>query len=278
MSIVIPKDKELIELDLLINTVRQLYGWDFNHYKKESLRRSAKRLVSRSNLQHISELIPILVWDENSLDELVCSFSIPVTEMFRDPNFFLELRKTVIPILKTYPFIKVWHAGCASGDEVYSMAILLQEEGMYERSRIYGTDINPRFLQHAKDGIFDVEKLEKNEINYKNAGGKGKLSDYFHLKYDACIFNKDLKKNICFFNHNIVNDSSFGEMNLILCRNVLIYFDKEFQNKAIGLFNESLCYGGFLCLGMKESIDFLEIKTELHPYNNKLKIYRKGIE
>lgn len=271
------KDKELVELDLLIQAITMLYGWDFSQYKKESLRRSAARLVSKNNLQHISELIPKLFNNELYLSDFLNCFSIPVTEMFRDPGFFLCMRNKVIPILKTYPFVKIWHVGCASGLEVYSMAILLHEEGMYDRARIYGTDINPVQLKKAREGIFEADKIDLYKENYHKSGGKSDLMDYFSLKYDAFIFNNKLRKNIFFFEHNVAQDQSFGEMNLILCRNVLIYFDTTLQGRAINLFNESLCFGGFLGLGAKESLDFLNVSPGLELYDREWRIYKKGI-
>ncbi|MCS5708831.1 protein-glutamate O-methyltransferase CheR [Candidatus Berkiella cookevillensis] len=270
------EDKELLELELLTQAIKMLYGWDFGQYKKESLRRSANRLASKHNLKNISELIPKLFCNELLLNDLLNCFSIPVTEMFRDPGFFLTLRKKIIPILKTYPFIKIWHVGCASGQEVYSMAILLHEEGMYDRARIYGTDINPLQLKKAKEGIFEVDQLDVYKENYYKSGGKHDLMDYFSLKYDAFIFNNKLRKNIFFFEHNIAQDHAFGEMNLILCRNVLIYFDATLQCRAINLFNESLCFGGALCLGVKESLDFMSINPGLELFDKEWKIYKKG--
>lgn len=273
---VIEKDVELMELELLIQAIQMIYQWDFSHYKRESLRRSAKRLAYNKKVETIAELIPKLFKEEIHLDDFLTTFSIPVTEMFRDPGFFKSFREKVIPILKTYPFIKVWHVGCATGQEVYSMAIVLQEEGMYERARIYGTDINPVVLRKAKEGIFDADKFDLYNENYHLAGGKYDLKEYFHLKYDACIFKNNLRDNLLFFDHNIVQDQSFGEMNLILCRNVLIYFDVNLQKRALELFDDSLCYGGFLCLGNKENLDHLNLTSDFRMRDDKWKIYRKG--
>jgi len=253
-----------------------MYQWDFSHYKRESLRRSAKRLAHAKNLTSIADLIPKLFSKEVRLDDFLTHFSIPVTEMFRDPDFFKLFREQVVPVLKTYPFIKIWHVGCATGQEVYSMAIVLHEEGMYERARIYATDINPKVLRKAKEGIFDAEKLDSYNENYHLAGGKADLMDYFHLKYEACIFNNKLRDNLLFFDHNLVQDQSFAEMNLILCRNVLIYFDTQLQKRAVELFDESLCYGGFLCLGNKENIEHLNLTSNFNLWINQWKIYRKG--
>lgn len=269
-------DVELLELNLLIKAIYKRYGFDFNHYKKASLQRSVKRLLLKRGLSYTSELIPLLLRDDKVLEDIVCCFSIPVSEFFRDPKLFLVLREKLVPILKTYPFIKIWHAGCAGGEEVYSMAILLQEEGLLERSRIYATDINPHCLEKAKEGIFSIDKVNEYRENYKTSAGKSEFDDYFNTRYDNFIIKSQLKKNIFFFNHNLSVDRSFGEMNLIMCRNVLIYFDKTLQEKTIDMFNQSLRYGGFLCLGLKESIDFLDIDTELYAWNKEGKIYRKG--
>ena len=271
----VEKDPELIALDLLIQAIYMLYQWDFRQYKRESLRRSAKRLACTKNVDNIIELIPKLFTQEVSANDFLNYFSIPVTEMFRDPGFFRTFREQVVPILKTYPFIKIWHVGCATGQEVFSMAIILYEEGLYERARIYGTDINPFALHKAKEGIFDSDKFTLYNDNYHQAGGKYDLNDYFHVKYDACIFNTKLKENLLFFDHNIGQDQSFGEMNLILCRNVLIYFDQPLQKRALELFNGSLCYGGFLCLGNKEGIEHLNMNAEFHLWNKKWKLYKK---
>lgn len=268
---------ENAEIELLLQAIKLRYGWNFVHYKRSSLHRSIRRIISKRNIQHVSDMISMLMWDEDFMESLICELSIPVSDMFRDPDFFKVLRQEIIPILKTYPFIKIWHAGCASGEEVYSLAILLAEENLYERSRIYATDINSHALDKARDGIFPALKFHDYEKNYHHAGGKEKLSEYFISEYDAILVNANLKKNICFFDHNLSSDQSFGEMHLVLCRNVIIYFDKTLQKKVIQLFDESLCYGGFLCLGMKESIDFLKATNDLYIWKKREKIYRKGI-
>jgi chemotaxis protein methyltransferase CheR len=195
--------------------------------------------------------------------------------MFRDPLFYKSVRKEVIPILKTYPFLKIWHAGCSSGEEVYSMAILLQEEGLLEKTQIYATDFNQSILQKAKDGIYPIKYLKEYTSNYQNAGGLASFSDYYNANYDSAIFHNSLKKNIVFADHNLVFDGVFGEMNMIVCRNVLIYFDKVLQNKVIKLFKESLIPGGVLCLGSKESLKFSEQYYSFEPLFEKEKIYRK---
>lgn len=268
---------EKIEFELLIRAIEMRYGYNFEHYKKASLMRSIKRIISKRNIPSIAELIPLVLKDETLFNEMLCDISIPVTDMFRDPHVFLAIREKVIPILKTYPFVKIWHAGCASGEEVYSLAIMLQEEGLYDRVRMYGTDINVRAISHAKEGIFSAEKLDDFEKNYLKAGGKYHLHDYFNIKYKSMIIDSQLKRNTFFFSHNLASDQTFGEMHMVLCRNVIIYFDNQLQTKVIHLFDESLCFGGFLCLGTKESLVSLPDKTNLIPWLNKEKIYRKQV-
>lgn len=270
-------DIEKAELDLLLQAIKLRYGWNFIHYKRSSLHRSIRRIISKYNINHISDLIAMIMWNEEFMNALLCDLSIPVSDMFRDPDFFKSLRQDIIPILKTYPFIKIWHAGCANGEEVYSLAIILAEENLYDRSRIYATDINSHALEKARDGIFSSSKFKDYEKNYHHSGGKENFEKYFTSNYEAIIVNANLKKNIFFFDHNLSSDQSFGEMHLILCRNVIIYFDKILQKKVINLFDESLCYGGFLCLGMKESIEFLKASQDLYLWKRREKIYRKGI-
>ena len=206
---------------------------------------------------------------------LLFDFSINVTEMFRDPSCYLNIRKSVIPVLRTYPFIKIWHAGCATGEEVYSMAILLKEEGMYDRAQIYATDFNEAVVQKAKAGIFQIDRIKTYTSNYQKAGGTESFADYYTADYDSVIMDQALKKNIVFAHHNLVTDSVFGEMNLIMCRNVLIYFDRNLQNHVFKLFLDSLCYGGFICVGSKESIRFSKYSDSFEDAVRDEKIYKK---
>jgi chemotaxis protein methyltransferase CheR len=195
--------------------------------------------------------------------------------MFRDPLVFLALRELVVPFLKTHPFCKFWVAGCATGEEVYSLAILLHEEGLLDRSQIYATDMNDESLKKARDAIYPLKEIKKYSENYLKAGGKRTLSEYYHSKYNNVIINSQLKKNITFANHNLVMDWVFGEMNLILCRNVLIYFAQELQNRVLRLFYESLGRSGYLCLGNKEDIRFLELARHFEKAHASEKIYKK---
>jgi len=198
-----------------------------------------------------------------------------VTEMFRDPFFYLSFRENVVPLLKTWPHFKVWHAGCATGEEVYSLAIVLKEEGLLERATLYATDFNDRSLSIAKEGIYDLDSLRKATESYQLAGGKKSFSLYYHAQYDAAAMDAELKKRLTFSNHNLASDHVFGDMQLILCRNVLIYFNRELQNRALGLFTESLVHGGFLCLGSKEELQFSSVRDEYVKLDPKAKIYKR---
>lgn len=251
-----------IEIMLLLEAIYCKYGYDFRSYSRAHIKRRILNRLTRSNLESVSCMQHKVLNDESFFQTLLLDFSLNVTEMFRDPKFFIAMREQVIPLLKTYPFYKIWHAGCSTGEEVYSMSILLKEEKLLDRCLIYATDFNQSVLEKAAEGIFPVENMKGYSINYKNAGGLNSFSDYFTVKYDAAMLDKSLKSKIVFADHNLVTDGVFGEMNVIVCRNVLIYFNRELQNKVLGLFYESLVPGGILCLGTKESLAF-------SPYNDK---------
>lgn len=271
-------DNEDIEIKLLLEGIFLKYGHDFRNYSKAHIKRRILRRLSISGLNSISEILYKVLYDRNFFEQLLMDFSINVTEMFRDPFFYKALRKEVIPILNTYPFIKVWHAGCATGEEVYSMAILLKEEGLYERCKIYATDFNEKVLEKAKDGIYPIASIKEYTRNYQQAGGLSTFSDYYVSKYDSVIMNKELKEKIIFADHNLVTDGVFGEMHIIICRNVLIYFDRELQNNVLNLFYESLCHGGILCLGSKESIKFSSCDNKLKPIDLQERIFQKKFQ
>jgi chemotaxis protein methyltransferase CheR len=209
------------------------------------------------------------------MNQLLLDLSINVTAMFRDPTYYDAFRHTGVPLLRTYPFIRVWHAGCSTGEEVYSMAILLEEEGLYERARIYATDINEVVLQRAKSGIFPLDRMQEYTENYIRAGGTRSFSEYYTAKYDGALFRQELLKNVVFSQHNLVTDRSFAECTVILCRNVLIYFDKALQERVHGLFYESLSTFGILALGSKESLRFSKFENCYEPLSAPEKIYRK---
>jgi len=197
--------------------------------------------------------------------------------MYRDPGFYASLRKEVLPMLKTYPYVKLWLAGCSTGEEVYSFAIMLEEEGLYDRTQIYATDFNPISLETARKGIYSVARIKEYTANYQLSGGINSFSDYYVANYDSVIFNQDLRKNIVFAEHNLVTDSVFAEVHMIICRNVLIYFNKDLQNKVVRLFSESLIKGGFLGLGSKENLMFTEVVDQFTVIDAKEKIYKKKV-
>lgn len=250
---------EQLELDLLINAIHKRYGYDFRQYARASLKRRVKNHLTKNDLENISELLPIILHDEKRFQVLLFDISVTVTEMFRDPWFFSSLREKVLPFLKTFPYINIWVAGCATGEEVYSLAILLKEEGLYKRCQIYATDFNNAALEKARSRIFPLKDIQKHHRNYLQAGGAHSLTDYYLAQYDAAIFDPSLLKRVTFASHNLSTDSVFGEMNLILCRNVLIYFDHPLQNRVLTLFRNSLRHNGFLCLGSSETLDFSDV-------------------
>ena len=268
-------ENEKIEFDLILEAIYQKYGYDFRNYAKASLRRRLRYRLSQSNLKTISEMQHKLLNDKEFFDTLLLDLTINVTEMFRDPSFFKALREIVISELKKQPFIKVWHAGCSSGEEIYSTAILLKENGMYESSLIYATDTNEMVLDKAKSGIFPIEKMKDFTVNYRKAGGIASFADYYTARYDNAIMDNSLKKNIVFSNHNLVTDSVFGEMDLIMCRNVLIYFNRELQDRVFRLFMDSLRPGGFLCLGSKETVRFSSLSENFENVIEKERVYRR---
>ncbi len=268
-------DIEQIEMDVLLEAINRRYGHDFRNYAQASLKRRLLHRMHRSDMNHISDLLPRLLHDEDFFDRFLFDMSITVTEMFRDPSFFRAIRQHVVPILKTYPFVKVWHAGCATGEEVYSMAILFHEEGLYGQTKFYATDYNTDSLAKAREGLFVREAIEKYAGSYEKAGGSASLSDYYLAKYDSVKIHDWLKRNITFSHHNLVTDGVFGEMNLILCRNVLIYFDKTLQDRALSLFADSVCHRGFLCLGSKESLDFSSVRDQFGPVDKRQRIFQQ---
>lgn len=266
---------ENIETDLLLDAIYLKYGYDFRNYAKASIRRRIHHRLSLSNLETISEMQHKLLDDKEFFATLLLDLTVNVTEMFRDPFFFKTIRENVIPELKSLPFIKVWLAGCSSGEEVYSIAILLKEEGLGQNALIYATDVNELIINKAKKGVFPIDKMKDYTRNYKNSGGLASFANYYTAKYDYVIMDNSLKKNIVFSDHNLVTDAVFGEMDLILCRNVLIYFNKELQDRVFRLFYESLHPRGFLCLGSKETIRFSTCSDDLEDVAGDQKIYRK---
>jgi chemotaxis protein methyltransferase CheR len=270
-----PAEIEGIEIELLLEALNRAYGYDFRSYARASVERRIRQFRSNRDCGSISEMIGQVLHDEEFFSDLVQCFSISVTEMFRDPFVYRVVREEVIPLLRTWPYIKVWHAGCATGEEVYSMAIVLKEEGMYDRATIYGTDFNDTALAQAKEGVYPVARLREGTLNYQQAGGRASLADYYHARYDAAAMDRSLKERITFANHNLVSDGVFGEMQLIFCRNVLIYFDRQLQEQVFRLFTDSLTHGGFLCLGTKEDLRFSEVAEVYEEVDRKARLYKK---
>jgi chemotaxis protein methyltransferase CheR len=269
------KDSTEFEISSLLEAVFQKYGYDFRQYSQAHIRRRITNRMEMSGLEDISQMQSKILNDELFAALFLQDLSITVTEMFRDPGFYKSLRENVIPILKTYPFIKIWHAGCSTGEEAYSMAIILQEEGLYERTTIYATDFNQQALNQAKEGIFSFAMIKEYTANYQLSGGIEPFSNYYVSNYDNVIMNQSLKKNIVWANHNLVTDSVFAEVHLVLCRNVLIYFDINLQNKVQNIFYNSLINGGVLCLGSKESIQFTDLHHKYIELDKKHRIFKK---
>lgn len=266
---------EDIEIDLLLEAIYQRYGYDFRSYTKASIRRRIMHRLGLSGMDNVTRMTERVLRDREFFVSLLNDLTVNVTDMFRDPEFYLAFRREVVPMLKTFPFLKIWHAGCATGEEIYSMAILLEEEGLYDRSIIYATDIDKNVLASAKKGIYPISSMRQFSENYRAAGGKGSLSDYYTAKYDGAILDQRLKRNIVFADHDLVTDQVFGEMNVILCRNVLIYFDRELQQRVFRLFFDSLDMGGVLCLGTKETLRYSGLEEAFESIDERLRIFRK---
>ncbi len=266
---------EEMEIDLLLETIQRCYGYDFRDYARASVRRKVRDIASTVGVTHISELIPRLIHDQQLFSSIVGIFSTPVTEMFRDPPFFKLVRDSVVPYLRTWPFVRIWLAGCASGEEVYSLAILLKEEGLYDHCTLFATDFVDASLHKAKEGIYPLRSMKTNIANYQNSGGRALFSDYYHADYESVIMDAGLRENITFANHNLVTDGVFSEMHLILCRNVMIYFNSNLQSRVLNLFHDSLLHGGLLALGSKESLHHHEFKDRFIELEPAWKIYRK---
>jgi len=274
------KDKIIIEsiadseLQSLIHLIKNVHGFDFGNYSMASFKRRISRIMDLEKLSYF-DLSDQLVNDEAYFDHFLAEVTVNITEMFRDPTFFKSVKEHIIPYLKSYQHIKVWSAGCSTGEELYSFAILFNEEQLYDRSFFYGTDINQDVLIHAKEGIYDLQKMKLYSENYLQLGGNKSLANYYTAKYDAVTLIRKLKKNVLFSVHNLVSDGAFNEFQLISCRNVLIYFDAELQEKVIKLFYESLANFGFLCIGSKESIRNNELAKKFKLIDKKNNIYQK---
>jgi chemotaxis protein methyltransferase CheR len=268
-------DLEDIELSLLLEGVFRQYGFDFREYAPTSLKRRVWRRVHHEDLETIAGLLEKVLHDPTCMERLLLDLSINVTAMFRDPSFYVAFRRKVVPALRTYPFTRIWVAGCSTGEEVYSLAILLQEEEVYDRARIYATDINESVLEQARTGVFPLDKMREYTQNYIKAGGTRAFSEYYLAKYDGAQFQRSLIENVVFAQHNLVSDRSFNEFNVIICRNVMIYFDRTLQDRVHRLFFESLVTFGVLGLGHKEAIRFSPHEAGYEELDPNEKLYRK---
>ncbi|WP_139491830.1 CheR family methyltransferase [Brevibacillus dissolubilis] len=269
------EELETIEIELLLEGIYRYYGFDFRNYAVSSIRRRIWHRIRAERLTSISGLQERVLHDARVMEQLLADFSINVTEMFRDPGFFLAFRQKVVPILRDYPFIRIWHAGCSTGQEVYSMAILLHEEGLFDRTRLYATDMNEHVLRRAKTGTFPLDKMQLYTKNYLAAGGTRAFSEYYTVKSDQAIFEPFLGDNIVFAQHNLATDRSFNEFHVIICRNVMIYFDETLQNRVHDLFYDSLCMSGFFGLGNREGVVCTSHANDYEEVDGLEKIYRK---
>jgi chemotaxis protein methyltransferase CheR len=266
---------EEIELELLLEGIFRHYGFDFRNYALSSLRRRVWNFIRNEQLTSISALQDRVLHDRAWLERFLYALSVNVSAMFRDPGFYLAFRKDVVPLLRTYPFVRIWLAGVSMGEEVYSLGILLSEEGIYDRCRIYATDINDAVLKKAKDGIYPVELMQTYTTNYMKAGGKRSFSDYYTAAYENALFKSSLRDNVVFAQHNLATDASFNEFHVILCRNVMIYFNSQLQAHVHHLLYESLVMFGILGLGSKETLKFSPHETAYEEIDKNAKLYRR---
>lgn len=266
---------ESIEMRLLVEAVYQRFGHDFRDYSQASLKRRLLHARDQMGARTLSALQERVLHEPGALDELLQHVTVPVSEMFRDPRYFLALRRHVLPVLQTYPSVKVWIAGCSTGEEAYSVAILLLEEGLLERTIVYATDINHASLDKARQGIYPLEQLRGFTQNYQQAGGQRSFADYYTAAYGGALLDKRLRDSITFADHSLATDNVFAETNFVSCRNVLIYFNRRLQDRALGLFHDSLAYRGFLGLGTKESLEFSAYGKRFEPVSRPERIYRK---
>ena len=266
---------EDIEISLLLEGLYQYHGFDFRDYARASLKRRILERMRAEKLETVSAFQNKVLHDDACLERLLLGLSVHATAMFRDPSFYLTFRKKVVPMLKTYPTVQIWLAGCSTGEEVYSLAILLREERLYDKSRIYATDISHAVLRKARDGIFPMAVMREYTNNYHRAGGTNEFSDYYTARYDSVIFDSSLRRNVVFSEHNLATDSSFNEFQVILCRNVMIYFNKDLQARVHNLLYESLGMFGVFGIGNKESLKFTPRAEFYEDLNTNDKLFRK---
>lgn len=270
-----PHRIEETEIRLLLEAIFQVYHYDFRGYSMGSIKRRLVQAKTVFRCNSISQLQDKVLHDPSMLTQLLSFLTVQVSELFRDPHYFKTIRENIIPHLRTYPSLKVWVAGCSSGEELYSLSILFREEGLWEKTMFYATDINPDALKKAEAGIFDLDRMQLFTTNYQRAGGTKSLSDYYTAAYGSATFDRSLRERAVFSDHSLVTDEVFGEMHFISCRNVLIYFDRDLQNRAIGLFKSSLARKGFLGLGSKETLRFSDHSSDFEEFAREDKIYQK---
>jgi len=268
-----PRIEEL-ELDLLLEGIFRAYHYDFRSYARSSLRRRIAQILASHQLPTATALLDRLIHDPDSFASVLPGLTIQVSDLFRDPGYWRTLRGTVVPVLSTYPFLRVWIAGCGAGEEAYSMAILLHEEGLLERTQIYATDIDAQSLRDAEAGVYSTERLRAFSENYFAAGGRASLSDYYEATSSHAVMSPALRRRILFSDHSLATDAAFAEVQLISCRNVLIYFEKTLQNRVVGLFLDSLCQRGFVGLGMHESLQFMDRAADFEVFSKSDNVYR----
>lgn len=266
---------EDIEIQLLLEGLYLRYGYDFRGYSPESMKRRVLAALARSNCKTISQMLDQSLHDPVFYKTLVSDLTVNVTEMFRDPEVYRCLREHVVPVLRTYPSIRIWHAGCATGEEVYSMAILLYEEGLYDKTLFYATDISLRALEVAKQGIYPADQIQNYTANYQKAGGVESFSSYYTADQGGVRINPSLQKNILFSPHNLATDDIFSEVHMVFCRNVLIYFNRDLQQRVLDLLYRSLVRRGYLCLGSKETVEFSGMSRSFEVIGKEEKIYKK---
>ena len=264
------------DLGSLLDVIFQRYHYDFRAYASASMKRRVRSALTHFGYETVAVLEERVSQDPKLFSELLRFLTVQVSDLFRDPSYYRSLREKVVPYLRTYPSLKIWVAGCATGEEAYSLAILLAEEGLLERTLIYATDISPESLRAAEAGIYDVERFKRFSENYQAAGGKASLSDYYTARYSSAVFDRTLKKAILFSDHSLATDSAFAEVELASCRNVLIYFERELQDRAIGVLRDSLCRKGFLGLGLKETLRFSAHAAAFVEFVREDRIYQRA--
>ncbi|MGH7138029.1 MAG: CheR family methyltransferase [Pirellulales bacterium] len=269
---------DLLETQLLLEAIYRRYGFDFRDYAVASIRRRIQSVLEEEGLSSLAELQGKLLHNASCMERFLLKVTVHATAMFRDPAFYRTFRESVVPLLAEMPFLRVWHVGCSTGEEVYSMAILLDEAGLASKCRIYATDMNEAVLAEAKQGIFPLAKLQEYTQNYQQAGGTRAFSDYYSARYDRVLFDRHLTAMVVFSPHNLVTDSSFNEFHVVLCRNVMIYFNQSLSARVHRLLFESLADGGFLCLGNRESIRFTPHAGSYCDFDDNARIYRKKPE